>query len=105
MSDYNGGDIIRTTDGREARVIGHRFRIGQGESSTEYKIRHADGTQELVTPAGIAALVRVGAHDYRPGETRGMCGRCGVRKRDHGTTSTARGMEGKWATPHPERNA
>lgn len=102
MSVYKpaSGDVVRTTDGREGRLVGYRLYVGAGESSEQHKIRYPDGESEYLYGHQIAALVEVGVHDYRTGEKRGHCGRCGVRKRDHGTPGTARGTEGTWVTPH-----
>lgn len=88
-----GGDTIRTSDGRVGKIVVSSFNLRSGE--TVYGIKrdcdtehHVDMYSEADAPrrvkeSEIDLIIQSGPHDYRPGPTRGYCGRCFKAKRFH----------------------
>lgn len=96
----HAGDRIRLADGREVKATGYRCTIQVGVGSTESLRISPYGEPDVYIPmSDVVDVLEHGPHEYRVGDHRGHCGRCDVRKRDHGVPNPARGFEGTWLRP------
>jgi hypothetical protein len=97
----HAGDRVRLRDGREVKATGRRRAIRVGIGSEESLRISPRGEPDVYIPmSDVVEVLEHGPHEYEVGGRRGHCGRCDVRKRDHGVPNTARGLEGTWRVPH-----
>lgn len=75
-----GGDLVETTEGQTGRVTSSIFSLVGNEDA--YVLDRQQN--KPVVASAIVQILEHGKHDYRVGEVRGHCARCGVVKKLHG---------------------